>query len=370
MLSVFGASKHWIASDDDLNTADLGATDRDPASHYAAGIIANALPVGGVDDVPDATRSLIENAIGGSGADTFVANEAINELTGGGGPDVFVWTSLADAQNLAVGGGEDLIIDFASGDQIDLTALNIDHADYEKAGDGYDLIGYTTPAGNESFRVHVEGTFVEMVHSRRMAVEVVALSCCRVCGTGAQRSGSDALRQRPILMRSATAEPPTLPFYGTQPTCGRSDQQPPALAEPSVRLVAQAGQPADDRPSRPARLSQGLPTLRPDPARQGGGDVPTAPDRPTPACNDNGSFFRHGPRRATPFGSMLKAASETLGPSARAMARCRAFFVAAECDEAECLRRWRAARINAAQGRLLAGDDEHALRHPSGGPSG
>ena len=143
------------------NTADLGATDRDPASHYAAGIIANALPAGGVDGVPDATRSLIENAIGGSGADTFVANEAINEQTGGGGPDVFVWTSLADAQNLAVGGGEDLITDFASGDQIDLTALNIDHADYEKAGDGYDLVGYTTPAGNESFRVHVEGTFVE-----------------------------------------------------------------------------------------------------------------------------------------------------------------------------------------------------------------
>src|SRR5215208_31399 len=41
----------------------------------------------------------------------------------------------------------------------------------------------------------------------------------------------------------------------------------------------------------------------------------------------------------------------------------RALFVAAGCDEAECLRRTSAARINAAQGRLLAGDDEHALRH-------
>src|SRR5215204_7360332 len=29
----------------------------------------------------------------------------------------------------------------------------------------------------------------------------------------------------------------------------------------------------------------------------------------------------------------------------------------------ECLRRTSAARINVAQGRLLAGDDEHALRH-------
>jgi hypothetical protein len=37
-------------------------------------------------------------------------------------------------------------------------------------------------------------------------------------------------------------------------------------------------------------------------------------DRATPACNDNGSCFRHGRRAATPSGSMLKAASETLGP--------------------------------------------------------
>jgi hypothetical protein len=38
-------------------------------------------------------------------------------------------------------------------------------------------------------------------------------------------------------------------------------------------------------------------------------------------------------------------------------------FVAGGCDEAECLRRTSAATINAARGRLLAGDDEHALRH-------
>ena len=37
-------------------------------------------------------------------------------------------------------------------------------------------------------------------------------------------------------------------------------------------------------------------------------------DRPTLACNDNSSLFRHGLRTATPFGSILKAASETLGP--------------------------------------------------------
>ena len=37
-------------------------------------------------------------------------------------------------------------------------------------------------------------------------------------------------------------------------------------------------------------------------------------DSPTPACNDNGTFFRHGRTTAMPSGSMLKAASETLGP--------------------------------------------------------
>ena len=52
------------------------------------------------------------------------------------------------------------------------------------------------------------------------------------------------------------------------------------------------------------------------------------------------------------------ASSLARGPGPRG-----AFFVAAGCDEAECLRRTSAARINAAQGRLLAGDDEHALRH-------
>ena len=33
-----------------------------------------------------------------------------------------------------------------------------------------------------------------------------------------------------------------------------------------------------------------------------------------PACNDNGLFFRHGPRTATPSGSMLKAAERDVRP--------------------------------------------------------
>jgi len=37
-------------------------------------------------------------------------------------------------------------------------------------------------------------------------------------------------------------------------------------------------------------------------------------DRATPACNENGSYFRDGRKAATPSDSMVKAANETLGP--------------------------------------------------------
>ncbi|HEV2864940.1 MAG TPA: M10 family metallopeptidase C-terminal domain-containing protein, partial [Allosphingosinicella sp.] len=50
--------------------------------HFARGNIANALLFNGD------TRSLIENAIGGSGNDTVIANQAANRLTGGGGGDL------------------------------------------------------------------------------------------------------------------------------------------------------------------------------------------------------------------------------------------------------------------------------------------
>ena len=53
--------------------------------HFARGNIANALLYEGN------TASLIENAIGGSGDDTLIANQAANQLTGNGGADTFMW---------------------------------------------------------------------------------------------------------------------------------------------------------------------------------------------------------------------------------------------------------------------------------------
>lgn len=111
--------------------------------HYARANVFNALLHDG--DI----RSLIENAIGGSGRDRLIGNQADNELTGNGradllsgragadhlfggsgsdamrgglDADMFVFTALSDSR---VGRHRDVIKDFNSseGDKIDLTAL-------------------------------------------------------------------------------------------------------------------------------------------------------------------------------------------------------------------------------------------------------
>lgn len=63
-----------------------------------------------IGNVVIARGTVIENAIGGSGADIIIANGAANRLTGGAGSDVFRGT----ANNL----NGDTITDFARGDQI------------------------------------------------------------------------------------------------------------------------------------------------------------------------------------------------------------------------------------------------------------
>jgi serralysin len=60
-------------------------------NNYARGNLANALQYN------DDTRSLIENAISGSGNDTLVGNAAINELRGGLGNDIYFAVEANDA---------------------------------------------------------------------------------------------------------------------------------------------------------------------------------------------------------------------------------------------------------------------------------
>jgi serralysin len=117
-------------------------------NQFARGNIANALLYN------DDPRSLIENAIGGSGADTFVANAAANRLTGNGGADFFVWRSVGDA---GIGAQADTVTDFVRGaDKIDLGVLDANAATVEN--DTFAFIGtnaFHNVAGE--LRYQVEG---------------------------------------------------------------------------------------------------------------------------------------------------------------------------------------------------------------------
>ncbi|MGK6315432.1 cadherin-like domain-containing protein [Neorhizobium sp. DT-125] len=62
-----------------------------------------------------------EAAIGGNGADTIVANGAVNFLAGGGQADVFVFRNLDSVMNQGL--GRDEIRDFGVGDRIDFSEI-------------------------------------------------------------------------------------------------------------------------------------------------------------------------------------------------------------------------------------------------------
>lgn len=65
----------------------------------------------------------IENAIGGSGADRFIAATGRNVFTGGAGNDTFVFGSTASA---GLGSTRDVITDFQPGDRIDVSGIDAD----------------------------------------------------------------------------------------------------------------------------------------------------------------------------------------------------------------------------------------------------
>ena len=68
------------------------------------------------------TSSAIENAKGGAGADTLIANLVANQLTGNGGTDTFKWMATGDA---GTGSLADTVLDFVRGaDKIDFSNLD------------------------------------------------------------------------------------------------------------------------------------------------------------------------------------------------------------------------------------------------------
>jgi len=80
--------------------------------------------VGGlIGNVAIAKGVTIENAIGGSGADTIIGNSVANHLQGAGGADTLTGGAGADIFVVTTGGGADVITDFTVGtDKIDATA--------------------------------------------------------------------------------------------------------------------------------------------------------------------------------------------------------------------------------------------------------
>ncbi len=105
---------------DGIDTYDASAVTGGLTIDLAAGTATGAA---GTD-----TLANIENVIGGAGDDIIVANDAVNELTGGPGNDIFVFRS-----SKAIGKGQgsrDKILDFEVGDRIDLDDI---HKEFEDA---------------------------------------------------------------------------------------------------------------------------------------------------------------------------------------------------------------------------------------------
>ncbi|MCP8941044.1 M10 family metallopeptidase C-terminal domain-containing protein [Alsobacter sp. SYSU M60028] len=124
-VSINLAPGQWsITSQDQL--ADLNGGSR--TSGLARGNVANALLY------QDDTRSLIENANGGSGSDTLSGNDIANVLTGNGGADTVA--GLLGEDTLNGGDGADTLDGGADNDSLSGGA----GADSLVGGDGYDEI--------------------------------------------------------------------------------------------------------------------------------------------------------------------------------------------------------------------------------------
>jgi Ca2+-binding RTX toxin-like protein len=115
------------ADGNDVYTGGSGLDTYDASSTLADALI--DLSAGDVTSLDLGTDTLIdvENAIGGSGNDVFIAGNDVNMFVGGEGNDTFVFGSTA-----ALGQGEgnrDKIMDFQVGDRIDLDQISQEFAD-------------------------------------------------------------------------------------------------------------------------------------------------------------------------------------------------------------------------------------------------
>lgn len=107
------------------------------------------------DNIGIAYGAVIENAIGGSGDDVLIGNQAANVLTGGGGADRFLF---------ADDGSVDTIADFRSGiDLIDLSAIvGLDSSDVSYSAGERKLLVSTGGDGGIELSIIVQGDAVNL----------------------------------------------------------------------------------------------------------------------------------------------------------------------------------------------------------------
>jgi serralysin len=113
---------------------DLDATGNDNraslgSGNYASGHIYNAIQYQGD------TRSLIENAIGGSGDDEIIGNAADNTLEGGAGNDTLSGAAGSDVFKFDLNTGNDIVVDFQQGyDNVSFGAVDINDLTFDYNG--------------------------------------------------------------------------------------------------------------------------------------------------------------------------------------------------------------------------------------------
>jgi Ca2+-binding RTX toxin-like protein len=120
IVAAVGDGNDALDGGEGRDTLDMSAIGADAVIDLGGGTASSA-------DTGHDTLTGIENAIGGSGNDTLIASDDVNDLFGGAGEDVFVFTS-----SLAAGSGEgsrDRIIDFDVGDRIDIEDISREFAD-------------------------------------------------------------------------------------------------------------------------------------------------------------------------------------------------------------------------------------------------
>ncbi len=141
----------------------------------------------GIGNVSIAFNTVIENAIAGSGIDTLRGNSASNVLTGGANGDTLTGAGGVDTfRDTASNSNGDTITDFAAGDRIVFTDLNLAGFSFSLSGS---LLNYT--GGSLTLSGGVTGTLVASAASGggvQLSVAISAIADVRNDFNGDGRS--------------------------------------------------------------------------------------------------------------------------------------------------------------------------------------